>query len=109
MSFDAHDVAIEIALRLRTTVERIKTHDRDLADQLRQAVNSMALSVGEGARREGKDRLHFFRIAAGSAGEARTALELAKAWGMVEPSALAAGLKLLDRELAILWRLVHPR
>jgi len=109
MGFEAQELAVRIATALRAPVERIKMHDRDLADQLRRAVNDMALALAEGARREGRDRMQFFRVASGSANEAKTVLELAQAWGIIENAAIYQGRELLDRELAILWRLLHPR
>src|SRR5438105_2217440 len=109
MGFDAMDIALEVARALRGPVDRLKMHDRALADQLKRAVNDMALAVGEGARREGRDRVQFFRAAAGSGNEARAALGLAEAWGILDADSVDQAKNLLDRELAILWRLVHPR
>lgn len=107
--FHAHEVAIELAGALRKPLEELRRRDRDLASQARRAASSVALCVSEGARREGRDRLHLFRVAAGSAAELRTALELATAWGYLEAQALEPARRLLDRELAMLWRLTHPR
>ncbi len=81
--------------------------DRNLADQLRRAASSVVLNIAEGNRRTGMDRLHFFRIAAGSAAEVRAALDVARAWGMV--GAAPAVEAELDRVLAMLWRLTHRR
>ncbi|HEV8325537.1 MAG TPA: hypothetical protein VG389_28270 [Myxococcota bacterium] len=61
----------------------------------------------EGRRRAGKDRLQSYRIAAGSADEVRAALLVAAAWGWLPEPALAAPLALLDRLLALTWRLTH--
>ena len=69
----------------------------------------MPLNISEGARRVGADRLHHYRVAAGSADEARTALRVASAWRYVAADECAAADALLDRELAMLWRLTHPR
>jgi four helix bundle protein len=65
------------------------------------------LNLAEGNRRTGKDRRHFFRIAAGSANEVRTALRVAEAWGYVEAKAITRALGLLDQTLAMLWKLTH--
>jgi hypothetical protein len=48
-----------------------------------------------------------FRIAAGSADEARTALEVAVAWGDLGSERVAPALALLDRVLAMLWKLTR--
>jgi four helix bundle protein len=93
---------------LRPAVERIRHHDRDLAAQLKRAGSSVPGNIAEGARRAGQDRLHHYRIAAGSAGEIRSHLAVAVAWGDVDPATVAPTLALLDSVLAILWRRTHP-
>jgi four helix bundle protein len=107
MAFDALTVAIEIVAALREPVARLARSDRELADQIRRAASSVALNVSEARRREGRDRAHLFRVAAGSAAEVRAALDVAQAWGHVDGAVLAAARALLDRELAMLWRLTH--
>jgi four helix bundle protein len=109
MGFDAMDIAIKLVRSLRVPVERLRLHDKELADQLKRAVNDLTLALGEAARREGRDRVQFFRTAAGSGSEARAAMDLADAWGYLDASSLTEAREPLDRELAILWRLVHPR
>lgn len=76
---------------------------------MRRAAASVVLNIAEGTQRTGKDRLHHYRIAAGSAAEVRSALGLARAWGYVEVAAVATVDVLLDRVLAMLWRLTHGR
>ncbi len=70
-------------------------------------MNSIALNLSEGRQRDGRDRLHHFRIAAGSADESRTALKLAKAWAYVPSSKLEAVLARLEDIISILWKLTH--
>jgi four helix bundle protein len=108
MGFDALDLAVKLPALLRQSVQQLTRYDRDLADQVRRAINGVALAVAEGARREGRDRVQFFRTAAGSASEARTALLLAEGWGYLHGDEIADGVELLDRQLAILYRLIHP-
>jgi len=96
---------------LRPAVERIRLHDRDLAQQLKRAGSSVPgniAEIAEGARRAGQDRLHHYRIAAGSAGELRSHLAVAMAWGDVDQATVTPALALLDSILAIPWRLTHP-
>jgi four helix bundle protein len=107
--FHAHEVAMEMATALRPVLDRVARRDRDLANQLRRSGSSVVLNIAEGARRAGMDRLHCYRVAAGSAAETRSGVQLAGAWGYVGASESVAVLVLLDRVLAMLWRLTHGR
>ena len=105
MSFAVYDVSIELVRELAPIVPAIKKHDRDLADQLRRAATSVVLNINEGRRRAGGDQRRSFEIASGSAHEVLAALDAATAWGWVGDATVAR--KLLDRILAMLWRLTH--
>jgi four helix bundle protein len=107
--FDALEVALELIAAVGPVLDRVAQRDRDLASQLRRATASVPSNISEGAQRRGADRLYHYRIAAGSAAEARTALAIAQSWRYVEPQSLQAPLALLDRVLAMLWRLTHSR
>ncbi len=108
MAFQAAVVALEIIRSVKDVLVEIRKEDASLADQARRAASSVALNVEEGNRREGRDRRALWRVAAGSAAELRSALQQALAWGYVEETAVLAPLDLIDRELALLWRLTHP-
>jgi four helix bundle protein len=105
--FQVHEVAMEMAVALRPALEALARQDRDLENQMRRAAASVVLNIAEGARRSGKDRLHHYRIAAGSAAEVRSALGLAMAWGYLGQASWVEIDQLLDRVLAMLWRLTH--
>jgi len=107
MSFDAFEVALQLVRALRGPIEVVARRDPALADQLRRAGASVPLNVAEGRRRAGKDRLHHYRVAAGSADEVAGALRIADAWGYLDAEAVAGTLRLCDRLLAMLWRLTH--
>ena len=107
--FHVYDSALGLVSALRPVLEQLKREDRAFADQLRRAASSVALNIAEGNQRSGKDRLHSFRIAAGSAAEVRAALEVAQAWRLIEASRAVEPAAELDRVLAMLWRLTHPR
>jgi four helix bundle protein len=106
--FEVYELSLQMVRELRPAMERIRQHDRDLAVQLRRAGTSVPGNIAEGARRAGQDRLHHYRIAAGSAGEIRSHLAVALAWGDVDEATVTPTLTLLDSILAILWRLTHP-
>src|SRR5687767_7743315 len=108
-SFHVYDVALELARAARPVVERIERRDRALAIQARRALASASLNIREGNRRVGGDRLHSFRIAAGSADEVVGALEVAEALGYVRRADIEPALVLADRALAMLYRLTQPR
>lgn len=107
MTFHAYDVALDMLRHLRNPLDVLATKDPHLADQLRRAAQSVPLNVGEGRRRAGRDRLHLWRIAAGSADEVRACLQVGEALGYFDQAVIAAPLALCDRVLAMLWRLTH--
>ncbi len=107
--FDAHDLARDAAILVLQVVRHAPPAFRTLTDQTVRAVTSVPLNLAEGAGRRGRDRSHHWRIAYGSALEARTALELLVATGSVDADAAATANALLDRVAAMTWRLVHPR
>ena len=106
--FDAHDLARDAAVLILRLVRGAPPAVRTLTDQTVRAVTSVPLNLAEGAGRRGRDRAHHWRIAYGSALEARTALDLLVATGSVEAEAAVAADVLLDRVAAMAWRLVHP-
>ncbi|MCE9577470.1 MAG: four helix bundle protein [Deltaproteobacteria bacterium] len=65
-------------------IERIRCGNRSIADQIVRAASSVLLNLGEGSQRRGADRMHFYRIAAGSAAEVRCALDAAEALGFID-------------------------
>jgi four helix bundle protein len=99
------DLAICTIEVLRSTVQRIRRHDRDLGEQLRRALSSVALNIAERNKSAGGHRLARFSTAAGSCSEARAGLRVAVAWAYVDRHAVAERDALLDRIAAMLWRL----
>ena len=91
------DLAIEAIATARPVVARIRRHDRDLGEQLRRALSSTALNIGEGDHSEGGNRISRFSTAAGSTAEVRAALRVAVAWGYVETADVEPVDALLDR------------
>lgn len=105
--FIAFEVSLDVIRSLRTIVPQIERHDRDLADQLKRAASSVALNLAEGQRLTKGNKPKHYAIAHGSANEVRAALQTAIAWGWIADA--KEQLAALDRLLALLWRLNHPR
>ena len=105
--FVAFETALEVIAALKPIVPEIRRHSGEVARQIVESASSVAANLAEGNGREGADRRRFFRIAAGSALETRAHLRVALAWGWLEAKDFADVDALLDREIAILWRLTH--
>jgi len=103
--FIAHDVSLDLIRELRGLLPAIQRFDRDLATQIRTAATSVTLNLNEGQRSGGGNQRRHYEIAHGSANEVKGALAVAEAW--IEDPARARAI--LDRLLALLWRLTHPR
>ena len=107
MAFDAFDVALALIRALRGPLAKVAQHDKSLADQIRRAAASAALNLSEGQCRNGRDQTHIWRIAHGSAQETLGGVRVAEAFGYVGPDDIAESLSLVDRLLAMCWRLTH--
>lgn len=103
--FVALDVSFQLIEALAPIVPVIARQDRDLADQLRRAATSISLNLAEGSRSQKGNRQKHFCLAHGSASEVKAALCVARAWGWLDGDDRA--LAVLDRLLALLWRLTH--
>ena len=107
MRFFALDLAIDIIRQLRPLERTLRIHNRKLANQMSEASSSIALNLGEGNRRWGRDRKHLFSIASGSTEEVRTALRVAVARGELQEQKAAQVLADIDHLQAILWKLTR--
>ncbi len=107
MAFEAFEIALDAIAHLPQPLAAIAQRDPDLAQQIRRAAASMALNLTEGRRRQGRDRLHLWRVAAGSADEVVAALRIARAFGHVAPETITPVLARCDRVLAITWTLTR--
>jgi four helix bundle protein len=107
MAFQVETAAIELIEKLRPVVSVIKRHDRSLADQLTRAASSVALNIAESNYSDPGNRKARLFTAAGSANESRAALHVAVAWGYCAAEVAAGPLQLLDRVIAMLWKLTR--
>jgi len=109
MQWHVYETAIQLIQALRPVVAKLATQDPKLSDQIRGAASSVTANLNEGRRRTGKDRMQLWRIAHGSADEVRGHLDTAEAWGYFDADLTMPARVLLDRVLAMLYRMLHPR
>ena len=105
--FIAHEVSIQVIHSLRPLMPILEQADRDLADQIKRAASSVVLNLAEGQRLTKGNKGKHYVIAHGSANEVKAALRTAIAWGWIDSA--EPQLAILDRLLALLWRLNHPK
>ncbi len=87
---------------------RVPAPLKSIADQVIRSASSVPANLAEGRGRSGRDRLHHWRIAYGSAREVDTHLRLLLGTGAIEAPQAESALQLFDDVRAITWRLLHP-
>jgi len=107
--FIALDVSLSLIKTLRPIIQRLERRNPAMAKQLVNAASSVALNLAEGSQRRGKDQPHLYRIAAGSASEARTAVQVSRSLGWLDGLDLREIDELFDRQAAVLYRLLNPK
>jgi len=107
--FDALDKANEAAIIAISLGMRVPAPLKSIADQVIRSASSVPANLAEGRGRSGRDRLHHWRIAFGSAREVDTHLRLLMGTGSIESSQADRALHLFDDVRAITWRLLNPR
>lgn len=107
--FIALEVSYLVIKAVRPIVPVIERGNRDLADQVLRAATSVSLNLAEGQRSAKGNKHKHYALAHGSANEVKAGLNLAVALGCIEPRVAEEPLEILDRQLALLWRLTHPQ
>ncbi len=105
----ATEKAIEAAAAAISLVKRVPAPLKTIADQVVRSASSVPANLAEGHGRSGRDRLHHWRIAYGSAKEVDTHLRLLIGVGAVESAGTAKSLNLFDEVRAMTWRLLNPK
>jgi len=100
-ALQAGGIAIRLAMRVPAPL-------RSIGGQLIRSASSVPANLAEGQGRSGRDRLHHWRIAYGSAKETDTHLRLLLEAKAVDARQAQAALDLLDQVRAMIWRLLHP-
>ena len=107
MAFQVEEAAYELIAALRAVVMRVRSRDRALADQLTRAASSVALNIAESNYSDPGNRRARLFTAAGSANETRAALRVALQWGYCTAAEAEAARGLLERIVAMLWKLTR--
>ncbi len=105
--FDALEKAIAAAGIAISLVMRVPAPLKPIADQVIRSASSVPANLAEGAGRSGRDRIHHWRIAYGSAKEVDTHLRLLLGAGAIDTSRTETSLQLFDDVRAMTWRLLH--
>lgn len=100
-------VAIHVCRDCAPVIKQIQTHDRNLADQLRRAVTSVALNLAESDGQTGGHRKQRRLTALGSAREVVACLEIASALTYIEPVSADVNGR-LDHVIGTLVNLTRP-
>ena len=100
-ALEAAAIAIELARRVPSPL-------KSLADQVIRSASSVPANLAEGQGRNGRDRLHHWRISYASAKEVDCHLQLLCISGAVPRGKATTALQLFDEVRAMTWRLLHP-
>ena len=101
--------ALEAAAITLKLASRVPLPFKPIADQAIRAAASVTANLAEGQGRQGRDRMHHWRIAYGSALEVDAHLRLLQHATAVNAAESATALALFDEVRAMTWRLLHPK
>jgi len=104
----AHRKALEAAGIAISLVMRVPAPLKSIADQVIRSASSVPANLSEGHGRFGRDRMHHWRIAYGSAKEVDTHLRLLIHTDAIDSFRAREALNLFDDVRAMTWRLLHP-
>ena len=107
--FDALEKATTAAGIAISLVIRVPAPLKPIADQIIRSASSVPANLAEGAGRTGRDRLHHYSIAYGSAKEVDTHLRLLIGAGAIDSTRAESSLDIFDDVRAMTWRLLHPK
>ena len=105
----ATEKATEAAGNAIRLVMIVKSPLKSLADQVIRSASSVPANLSEGHGRIGRDRLHFWRMAYGSAKEVDVHLKLLVTVGAIDSTRTQHVVQSFDEVRAMTWRLLHPR
>jgi four helix bundle protein len=98
------DILLGVLPLIARLTDRIKRHDRNLADHTRRAATSTALNLAEDDGHRAGNRRNRLDIAQGELHETRMELKIAATFGYVGADEAAGIDRQLDRVAAMTWR-----
>ncbi|MCP4900949.1 MAG: four helix bundle protein [bacterium] len=101
--------ALEAAGITMALLKRVPALLKHLADQTLRAATSVPANLAEGHGRFGRDRIHHWRIAYGSAKEVDVFLRLLATARSIDRHQARTALDLFDQVRAMTWCLIHPK
>jgi len=107
--FIVQHTALEAAGAALEAVRQVPAPLKSLADQVVRSASSVPANLAEGNGRTGRDKLHHWRIAYGSAMEVDVHLRLLLQANAIDTSVATTALQLFDQVRAMTWRLLHPK
>jgi four helix bundle protein len=105
MTLIVQQKALHVAHGLRPLLASIRKRDRQLFEQVRRAMHSVVLNLGEAQGNDSGTARARFASACGSAKEVRAGLQLAAAYGYLHRAHVAELDVALDEVCAMSWRL----
>ena len=100
-------LAVEVAAEVCRLTGTVPPVLRSQQEQAVKAVARIPLAIAEGQGRTGRDALHLYRIAYGTAKETSAVVELLAALDAVDGAGAAVALRNLGRVQAMLWGLIR--
>jgi len=107
--FIVQSTALEAAGMALSIIRQVPAPLRSLADQVVRSATSVPANLAEGNGRTGRDRMHHWRIAYGSAKEVDIHLRLLVMANAIDATRASATIDLFDQVRAMTWRLLNPK
>ncbi len=109
MALIVHEVALQMLAQIKPIIDRVRRHDRNLADHMQRSAQQSFLNIAEAQSAYGRNEIAKFTNALCEAREARAAVKVAVAWGYVTAAECRSADEDLDRMGGMLWGLTHRK
>ena len=103
------DDIVNMVARVHALARLVARHDPDLARQMKRSSASVGLNAGEGLHGRSGNRTSRLETAMCSGRETIFALRISAACGYLEAGGVEVAVDQIDRIVATLYELAHPR